>query len=274
MMELVRARIAEGRTDQQIIDELISAYGGSLLLDPPPSGPTLWLWLAPLLALGVGGAMIAGRFRSPPANAGLEPVARTPTISPRRMWGAVILVVAGAVAIATIGQFQQARPDDQTFSGIAGGNFDPDSVSNETLEAVIAANADHPQINGMRLALANRYFEEGNYQNAFGHFQTVLENAPTAGEAANSFARLGWMVFDGNGEADLGLELIDRGLGLVPNDAFALYLKGRILWCGKDDPDAAAQLFQSVLSSPDLGPDVLATIERDLDAVQSGESCA
>ena len=28
-----------------IIAELLRSYGGSLLLDPPASGATLWLWL-------------------------------------------------------------------------------------------------------------------------------------------------------------------------------------------------------------------------------------
>jgi tetratricopeptide (TPR) repeat protein len=138
---------------------------------------------------------------------------------------------------------------------------------------VIAANADNPQINGMRLALANRYFEAGSYQQAFGHYQTVLENEPTTSEAASSFSRLGWMVFDGNGEIDLGLELIDRGLRLVPDDAFALYLKGQILWCGKNDPAAAADLFRSVLTSPGLDPEVSQRVEADLSAVTNGEAC-
>jgi cytochrome c-type biogenesis protein CcmH len=272
MMEQVRARIAEGRTDDEIINELLSAYGGSLLLDPPARGATLWLWLAPVVALAAGGAMIAGRFRAPTAE-GAEPRAAPALVKRRWVWGAAFLVTAGAVTVATVGQFQQARPDDQTLSGVAGGQFDPDAVSNETLEAVIGANADNPQINGMRLALANRYFEAGSYQQAFGHYQIVLENEPTTTEAANSFTRLGWMVFDGNGEVDLGLELIDRGLALVPDDAFALYLKGQILWCGKDDPQAAAALFESILASPDLDPQVSDRVREDLDALANGTAC-
>ena len=134
----------------------------------------------------------------------------------RWVWGAIVLILGGAVAVATVGQFQQARPNEGSFAGVAGADFDPDSVSNETLEAVIAANADNPAINGMRLALANRYFEEGDYQQAFGHFQTVLDNEPAPGEAANAYTRLGWMVYDGNGEADLGIDLIDQGTRTRP----------------------------------------------------------
>ncbi|MGI8518306.1 MAG: cytochrome c-type biogenesis protein, partial [Acidimicrobiia bacterium] len=158
MMDLVRARIDEGLNDQQIIDELLTSYGGSLLLNPPARGATLWLWLAPLVALGIGTAMVARRFQAAPADqlpADLLPAGAAPAVSPalsrRWIWGAAVLVLGGAVAVATVGQFQQARPEDQSLSGVAGEDFDPDSVSNETLEAVVAANADNPAINGMRL---------------------------------------------------------------------------------------------------------------------------
>ena len=270
MMDLVRLRLGEGQSDHQIIDELIASYGGSLLLDPPARGATLWLWLAPLFALGVGTAMVARRFRTATIESKPEPA---PLVSKRWIWGAGVLVLGGAIAIATVGQFQQARPEDQSLTGVAGTDFDPDAVSNETLEAVVAANADNPAINGMRLALANRYFEEGAYQQAFGHFQTVLDNEPAPNEAANAFSRLGWMVYDGNGEADLGIELIDRGLELVSEDAFAIYLKGRILWCGKDDPDGAKTLFASVLSSEGIDDEVRNRVETDLAAVEAGEVC-
>ena len=130
--------------------------------------------------------------------------------------------------------------DDDLLSGIAGGSVDPDSISNETLEAVIAANLDNPEIGGMRLALANRYFEERNYQKAFPHYQAVLDGTPTPIQAAEAYTRLGWMVYDGNGEVDLGLSLIDNALEIAPGDPFALYLKGRVLWCGQGDNEGAA----------------------------------
>ncbi|CAN5302762.1 hypothetical protein BH18ACT5_BH18ACT5_00200 [soil metagenome] len=272
MMDLVRLRIDEGLSDDAIIAELLRSYGGSLLLDPPASGATLWLWLAPPLALGLGAIMIVRRLRTQPV-ASAEMVVAPKKLSSAWVWGAVVLILGGAVAVATVGQFQQARPNDESLAGVAGAEFDSDAVSNETLEAVVAANADNPAINGMRLALANRYFEEGNYQQAFGHYQTVLDNEPAPGEAANAFTRLGWMVFDGNGEADLGIDLIDQGLDLLPGDAFAIYLKGRIIWCGKDDPVTASDLFSSVLSSAGLDDDVRARVQADLAAAESGESC-
>jgi len=271
MMDLVELRISEGLSDDEIIDELLSSYGGSLLLDPPARGSTIWLWLAPPLALASGVVMIWKRFRPTEPSIAPPPVRRS--TRGRWAWGAAVLAVGGAITIATVAQSQQDRPSPLGLAGVAAGEFDPASVSNETMEAVIAANSEDPAINGMRLALANRYFEAGDYQKAFSHFQLVLDNEPAPAEAANAFTRLGWMVFDGNGETELGLDLIDRGLALVPNDAFALYLKGRIVWCGQGDPYQASDVFTSVLTVPGLGEDVRSAVESDLTAAAAGRAC-
>jgi cytochrome c-type biogenesis protein CcmH len=268
MMALVEARLAAGRSDQQIFDELLAAYPGSLL-DPPAAGATLWLWLLPPLALAVGVAAVASRVRPRPAPlpgapAGQPPPARTRT---RTVLGAAILLTTAAVTLALVGQSRQHTgvPPEATF--------DPATVSNETMEAVIAANRDNPQINGMRLALANRYFETGDYQRALPHYQAVLENEPDSGQAAAALARLGWMVFDGNNEVELALSLIDQALETVPGDAFALYLKGRVVWCGEGDGPAAAALFEQVLMSPGLDETVRARVWEDLTSAGSGETC-
>ncbi len=276
MMDLVRDRVAEGRTDREITDELLASYTGAVLLDPPASGPTLWLWLAPVIALAIGLVMVSRRFQT--TRNGSRPEARTPPPTPiaRRRWvlGALFLVLAGAVTVAAVGQNRQARPEDQGLAGVAGEGFDPDSVSNETMEAVIAANVENPEINGMRLALANRYFEEGAYQSAFVHFEAVLDSDPDATEAAVAYTRLGWMVYDGNGETELGLDLIERGLELVPEDAFGLYLKGRVVWCGLAQPAEAESIFEQVLTTSGLDPNVTEQVEADLAAASAGEECS
>lgn len=59
MMALVRSRIEQGWSDQQIIDELISSYSGAQLLDPPFNWDTAALWLIPaaVAAMGLGVAL-------------------------------------------------------------------------------------------------------------------------------------------------------------------------------------------------------------------------
>lgn len=68
MMALVRERIADGKSDQQIIDELIGSYSGAQLLDPPITVETAALWLIPAVVLGVGIAAGLTRARSDDAR--------------------------------------------------------------------------------------------------------------------------------------------------------------------------------------------------------------
>ena len=65
---LVRERLVEGDSDEQVIDFLVERYGEFVLLRPTARGANLLLWLAApamfLLALGVGWATIRARSRS------------------------------------------------------------------------------------------------------------------------------------------------------------------------------------------------------------------
>ena len=66
MMALVRTRIDEGLSDDQIIDELVASYTGAQLLDPPLSLETAALWLIPALALALGATAALSRIRRGP----------------------------------------------------------------------------------------------------------------------------------------------------------------------------------------------------------------
>ncbi|MFP5333208.1 MAG: cytochrome c-type biogenesis protein [Acidimicrobiia bacterium] len=59
MMALIRSRIEQGWSDQQIIDELIASYSGAQLLDPPFNWETAALWLIPaaVAVMGLGVAL-------------------------------------------------------------------------------------------------------------------------------------------------------------------------------------------------------------------------
>ncbi len=63
MRELIASQVAEGRTDQEIIDYFVARYGTWILLDPPPSPRTLPLLVAPAIVLVVGLWLIRGRIR-------------------------------------------------------------------------------------------------------------------------------------------------------------------------------------------------------------------
>jgi len=64
MMSITREKVAEGWTDNQIISYFEDRYNTAILVDPPFSGKTLIVWLLPVVAIGIGVALIASRVRS------------------------------------------------------------------------------------------------------------------------------------------------------------------------------------------------------------------
>jgi len=75
LYDLIEERIAEGWTDDEIVAFFVATYGEETLLDPPASGSTAVLWIAPLVAVAIGGIAIAGRRTR---------VERAPTAEERR----------------------------------------------------------------------------------------------------------------------------------------------------------------------------------------------
>ena len=270
MMALVGERVTAGADDEEIIDELLSAYSGAVLLDPPASGATLLLWIAPLVATVVGVSMIAWWRRHPGNGLAAEAIPQSPS---RTLIGGLVLAGSFAVIVMVAGFFLQDR--EGPTAGVA--NFevqDLSEVSNETMEGVVAANLDNPQINGMRLALAERYYETGDYSSAFPHYLAVAEaTGASKAELVTALIRLGWMAWDGNGEVEAAIGLLDQALTVDPDSTTAMFLKGQVLWCGVGDATAAADLFSDVLADPKLPEDSKSLVGSELEAVSSGEPC-
>ncbi len=59
LRRLIRARIAQGQSDKEIIRFLVSRYGNVILMKPPLETGTYALWFGPLLVLLAGGAVTA-----------------------------------------------------------------------------------------------------------------------------------------------------------------------------------------------------------------------
>ena len=62
----IRKLIAEGRSDQEILDFVVARYGDFVRYRPPLKGTTLLLWFGPLLLLmaGIGGLFVFLRRRT------------------------------------------------------------------------------------------------------------------------------------------------------------------------------------------------------------------
>ena len=272
MMAVIEERVADGASDEAIIDELLFSYSGAVLLDPPASGPTLVLWIAPAAALLLGAGVIVWWRRHPVPDSGAQTVEEGSRM--RRL--APVLILAGSFALIVVvaGAFLQDRQGPA--SGVANlEGRDLDDVSNATMEAVIEANTDNPQVAGMRLALAERYYEEGDFQSAFPHYLEVAESPDaTDPQAVTALVRLGWMAWQGNGEVATAIDLFDEALAIDADSDTARYLKAQVLWCGPGDVDEAASLLERVLSDPELTDESREVIQADLDAINSGRGCA
>lgn len=272
MLDLVRQRVEAGASDREIISEITTSYTGAVLLDPPAAGTTLWLWLTPLLVLLVGITIIVWWRSHPPDEAARPGGGPEPRSRARAVVGALILAVAIGGVIVAAGSAVEGR--QRPTVGVADlDGIDPTEVSNETMEAIVAANLDVPGIEGMRLALAERYFEAGDYRSAFDHYLAVAESETASAEQMHtSLVRLGWMAYDGNGEVETALALLDEAM-TIRTTPMALYLKGQVLWCGANRPDEAVDLFREVLDSGGLEGASRSQIERDLTLAGRGEAC-
>lgn len=60
----IMALAAGGYTAQEILDAFVAVYGERVLMAPPAQGFNLFGWMAPFVALGVGGVAVAALLRS------------------------------------------------------------------------------------------------------------------------------------------------------------------------------------------------------------------
>ncbi len=60
---LVRERLADGSSDQEVIDYVVSRYGDFVLLNPPFKGTTYVLWIGPLVIGAIGALALILFFR-------------------------------------------------------------------------------------------------------------------------------------------------------------------------------------------------------------------
>jgi cytochrome c-type biogenesis protein CcmH len=63
MRALVRERIAEGESPEEVRAWMVGRYGDWISFAPPARADTALLWAAPLLFLGVGALLARGLFR-------------------------------------------------------------------------------------------------------------------------------------------------------------------------------------------------------------------
>lgn len=172
----------------------------------------------------------------------------------------VVLAAFAVVTVVLVNTVQQRGPNDLATGGVASdvasGSVDLSQVTSEEMEQVVAANPDVP---AMRLALARRYFEAGEFDKALDHYLIVLDQRPDDAEA---LASVGWMTFLSD-RADVAEAYVERALQSDPDYVQAYWFLGNIRLLGLDDAAGAVDPLERLLSHDGI-PDDIRTQAEDL----------
>ena len=158
-----------------------------------------------------------------------------------------------AASVAVIGLANAIDPDPAP----ADQGVDLSQVTNEQLEEVVAAN---PDVVPMRLALARRYVEEGDFSAALPHYLYIVERGPNA----EALMYLGWMTYL-SGEAETGASLLEHSVELDPGNLLARWFLANVRYYGLDDRLGAVPLLEAVIDSGEAPADIAAEAQRMID---------
>lgn len=177
-----------------------------------------------------------------PADAGL-PDRRRVMVGALVLVGGALALTLGVVAIA-----DDRAPGDLITGGTGAASLD--DVTNEEMELVIAEN---PDVLGMRLALAGRYFEAAEFSDALRHYLYVLERQ----DNAEALANVGWMTFL-SGDADTGLRFVERALDVDPDHLQAYWFLANLRFFAFDDASGAVAPLERLLAADGVPDDIRA----------------
>ena len=127
-------------------------------------------------------------------------------------------------------------------------NTDLDNVTNQEMEKVII---DNPDIHPMRIALANRYFDEINYSNALPHYMYVAENSNDNELKSFALSQIAWMVFESS-NIEVAIDYLDEALRINENSIIAKSYLGIIYLQNPNTRSDGRDLLNEILSSNKL----------------------
>jgi len=136
-------------------------------------------------------------------------------------------------------------------------SIDLSDVTNEELEGVVAAN---PNVVPMRLALARRYVEAGEFSLALPHYFYILDRGPNA----EALMYMGWMTYLSD-DARTGAALLERSLELDPENLLAQWFLANIRYHGLGDRAGAVPLLEAIIASGQAPDDIAAEARRMID---------
>ncbi len=252
-LEELAEQVEAGEIDAGTAEELRTAYQQEL------DEATAALGALPRPGRKAGSRETA---KPPPEKTAAAPEIPQPRSVKRTVIGSVLVMAAltAAILFAARDVSPDSAPQGTAAAGPGGLTVDPASVSNEQLEEVVAAN---PDINAMRLALADRYFEAQDYGRALEHYLFIAENNPTPAEESRSLARVGWMAYITN-QPEAAEQYVQTALNIDPTNEEAKLFIGFILLYGLNDAEAAVPWLEEIAALPDLPESILTQVEDAL----------
>lgn len=191
----------------------------------------------------------------------VEPAMSPATAASRRRRAAGTLLLLAVFAGVSLTAYYAIRPREGGFiTGDQQGAVDLSQITNDQMEAVIAANPDVPEIAAMRLRLADRYFDEGEFSSALPHYLGALEGTLDRTRRARGMARVGWMSYLSGAEQIAEAYLVEA-LEIDP-DYRETYLFLGLIRLDQGDGSGALDLLEPLLALEDL-PDGTRRIVED-----------
>jgi tetratricopeptide (TPR) repeat protein len=190
------------------------------------------------------------------ATADAEPSTEAPPGRKRLDQRALVGIGLVAIALVVIGVFAVRSLNTPSLVGADGivgdivrgeEQIDLSTVTNEEMETVVAQN---PDIVDMRLALARRYFEAGEFDKALDHYLEVLDRE----QHPEALANVGWMTYL-SGRPDIATGYVELALERQPDYLAAKWFLGNIyVTVGRSDE--AAILLTDVETADGVPDDI------------------
>jgi len=172
---------------------------------------------------------------------------------------AIVLVVIGVFAVRSLNTPTVVGADGIVGDVVRGGSeVDLSTISNEEMEVVVAEN---PDIVPMRLALARRYFEAGEFDKALDHYFEVLDRERNPEALAN----VGWMTYLSQ-RPDIAANYVEVALEIQPDFLAAQWFLGNI-YTTLGRLDEAEALLLVVVASDEVPDDVRQSARELLDQI-------
>ncbi|MBT8212642.1 MAG: hypothetical protein KJN71_05820 [Acidimicrobiia bacterium] len=180
-----------------------------------------------------------------------------------RVIAGVAILVLGLVGagIAVARSAEDRNPGDLITGGLPA--VDLSTITNEEMEEIVA---QFPEVTTMRLALADRYFNDAQFSDALGHYLTVLDQEPSNPRA---LANIGWMTYLSD-QPEIAERYVEQSLASDAGYSQAYFFLGAIRLYGLGDASGAVPPLERLLEFDDLPQEIRDQAAELLDEARAG----